>query len=82
MSSSRFVNWVVNKDIFGQPVGVNYEGSDAFKTKVGALITVCTYIVMLINISTLLTAFSDGTRQEEKQATTTIDKFITGPYNL
>ena len=80
--TSRFLSWIVDKDIFGQPVGVNYEGSDSFKTKVGALITVLTYLVMLMNLSTLLTAFADGSRQEENQATSVIDKFITGPHNL
>jgi hypothetical protein len=39
---------VVNKlDIFGQPIGVNYQGESSYKTKVGAFFSLCTMVIML-----------------------------------
>ena len=42
------LNKVVNKlDIFGQPIGVNYQGESSYKTKVGAFCSLCTLVTML-----------------------------------
>ena len=62
--ASRFASWIVDKDIYGQPVGVNYEGSDTYKTKLGALITFLTYGLILVNLVGLMLAFNDGSKQE------------------
>ena len=63
--ASRFTSWIVDKDIYGQPVGVNYEGSDTFKTMLGALVTFLTYGLILVNLAGLMLAFNDGSKQEE-----------------
>ena len=80
--TSRLTNWLVDKDIYGHPVTVNYQGSDSFKTKAGALVTLCTYTLILFNLVNTIAAFNDGSRQSESQGTSVIDKFTAGPFNL
>ena len=82
MTSSRLTNWLVDKDIYGHPVSVNYQGSDSFKTKAGALVTLCTFTLILFNLVNTIAAFNDGSRQSESQGTSVIDKFTAGPFNL
>lgn len=57
-------------------------GSDAFKTKMGALVTLLTYALMLFNFTNLMRAFFDGSRQDEKQSTVAIDPFLADDLNL
>ena len=64
------LSFLVDKDVYGHPVGINYRGSDSFKTKMGAFCTLTTLIVVLLNTTTLVTAFFDGSRQDEKVSTT------------
>ena len=56
----NFVNFIVDQDIFGHAIKVNYQSKDAYKTRLGALCTIATYILMAINFVTLMTAFIDG----------------------
>ena len=53
-------------DIFGVPIGVNYKGQGTFKTWLGVLCSVPLIIIMLINFISLLVAFNDGRKQDEK----------------
>ena len=46
----------------------------------GAFCTLVTYILMLFNAVTLLTAFFDGSRQDERYSTTTFDLYSTDQY--
>jgi len=82
MTSSRLTNWLVDKDIYGHPVSINYQGSGTFKTKLGALVTLCTFTLILFNLVNTIAAFNDGSRQSESQGTSVIDKFTAGPLNL
>ena len=50
--SNKIIDAFVDKDWFGTPIGVNYKGSDAFKTLLGAFITLATVIFMLFNTTT------------------------------
>ena len=54
--------FLVGKDVYGHPVGINYRGSDSFQTKMGAFCTLATLIMVIVNFSTLMTAFFDGSR--------------------
>jgi len=36
----------VSIDMFGHPVGVNYKGSEAYRTKVGALFSIIAYMII------------------------------------
>ena len=63
--TSQLSSWLVDKDIYGHPVSVNYQGSDTFKTKLGAFVTLCTLTLILFNLVNTLAAFNDGSRQSE-----------------
>ena len=52
-------------DIYGHKVGVHYQGEGAYKTKFGGLLTLATYVLVLIQISNLVAGFLDHTAQTE-----------------
>ena len=56
---------LTSTDIYGQPITVNFEGSDVYKTKLGGLVSIATYILMLVNLIGLLTDFFNDSRQNE-----------------
>ena len=60
--ASKVKEFLLAQDMFGQPIGVNYRGDDHFKTKLGACISILTYIVILGNLMNLGEAFLDGSR--------------------
>ena len=58
--ANKIVNLIVNQDIFGHAIKVNYRSSDTFKTSLGAFCTIATYTLIIINLVTLMTDFIDG----------------------
>lgn len=42
-------------DMYGRPIGVSYEGEATYKTRVGSLMTLVTYVFALINLHGLST---------------------------
>ena len=82
MGSGRLIDFLVDQDIFGQPISVFYKDSDVFKTRLGALATMATYALMLFNLLTLMQAFFDGSKQTDSYGSLVIDKFTAGPFNL
>ena len=66
---------IVDQDIFGHVIGVHYRGRDAYKTLLGALCTLATYVLVTINLVSLVGAFIDGSNQQEKTQVTTLDPF-------
>ena len=44
-----------DSDIFGLPVNLNYRGRDTFKTKLGAMCSLLTYVLISINLVNLAT---------------------------
>ncbi len=64
--SSRLIEFLVDKDIYGQPVTVNYKGSDSFKTSFGSFCSLLTYVLILFNLTTLVRGFMDGSKQSEQ----------------
>ena len=58
-------NLLRSLDIFGHKVGVKYRGEEAFKTRLGALLTVGTFVLIMINAQNLLVQFSDHSAQTE-----------------
>ena len=70
-----------NQDIFGYPIGINYYGSGTYKTKLGALITLLTYALLLFNTITLTQAFFDNSKQDEKNQFERFDRY-NQTYNL
>ena len=45
-------------DLYGHPIGVNLNGKSMFKTKLGSLITLMTYALILFNLVNLFKDFS------------------------
>ena len=68
--------------MFGQPVMVNYQGSDNFRTKPGALMSMATYSLMLFNLVNLVQSFFDGDKQSESQRSEKFDRFTAGEFSL
>ena len=52
-------------DMYGHKIGVNYEGSDHFRTKLGAVVTLITYVLILINALNIGTQFVNDDNQKE-----------------
>ena len=82
MSWSRLGSMFVDLDMYGHAIGVTYRGRDAYKTRLGALVTIATYVLMTINAVSLLIAFNDGSKQEENVNITTYDQSTADAVNL
>ena len=80
--SSRFGDFLRERDIYGQPVSINYNGSDVFKTKIGAMVSLLTYTLIIFNLVNLTRSFMDGSKQEETTNTIIIDRFKEDSFNL
>ena len=61
---------------------MTYRGRDAYKTRLGALVTIAMYVLMTINAVSLLIAFNDGSKQEENVNITTYDQSTADSVNL
>ena len=56
----RLKSMFVDLDMYGHKIGVSYRGREAYKTRLGAFVTLATYILMTVNALSLLTAFIIG----------------------
>ena len=81
-TKKQFKKFLVGQDIYGYSIGVNYRGSEEYKTRLGTACTFFSYILMLFNLTNLLIAFIDGSRQEEKISTIQFDRLNGVSYNL
>ena len=79
---SKLTEFLVSQDMFGQPVTVNYRGSDVFRTKFGAIFSLTTYALMLFNLINLVQSFFDGSKQIESQRTEKFDRFKEDGFSL
>ena len=82
MGHSGVLEKFVDLDMFGHVIGVHYRGRDAYKTCLGATVSLVTYALMIINIVSLSIAFNDGSRQEEKAQFTQVDLWQQDTINL
>ena len=57
----RFSKMFESLDIYGHQIGVNYRGQGTYTTKLGALLSIATLVLSMINLSTLLDAFINKT---------------------
>ena len=69
---------MVSQDIYGHAVGVNYRGRSSFQTRMGALCTISTYLLLMVNMVNLFIAYNDGSRQEEKVQSLHFDMWNSG----
>ena len=72
----------VNLDMYGHTIGVTYRGGDKYKTRCGALVTIATYVLIIINTLSLLVAFNDGSNQEELVQSTKFDRSLADAVDL
>ena len=63
-------------------MSVNYRGNDTYKTKLGACVSILTYILILFNVVGLVEAFLDGSKQDEKSSTSAVDLLKADAFNL
>ena len=66
MSLKRLEKIIVGQDMYGHVIGVHYRGRGSYQTRLGAFFTFATYVLMIVNLVTLIVAFQDGSRQDEK----------------
>ena len=78
----RFSDFIVSFDIFGHPVGVNYKGEDTFKTRLGAFCTVSMYVLTILSLTTLITAFNDNSKLETSTQQSTYDPFLEPAFSF
>ena len=64
-SLKKFEKYIVSYDRWGAAIKVNYKGSSTYKTRLGALISLGAYILLLIFTLDLFTAFMNGSKQTE-----------------
>ena len=82
MSYKRIGEFLLGLDMYGHAIGVHYRGRDAFKTKLGTVVTLATYVLMTVNMVSLLTAFKDGSMQEEKSQRVKFDAWSHEAVNI
>ena len=78
----NFGKFFVEQDMFGQPIAVNFKGSDVFKTQLGAVLSLATYGLILFNLVSLIQSFFNGSRQSESQRSEKYDLFFSDAVNL
>ena len=78
----EFSDFIVSFDIFGHPIGVNYKGEDTFKTRIGAFCTVGIYVLTILSLTTLITAFNDNSKLETSTQQSTYDRFLEPAFSF
>ena len=73
---------LVELDRYGHQVGVHFKGSGTYNTKLGAIMTLATYTLVLFNMVSLIIAFADSSKQFENSNEYKVDAFYSGPYTL
>ena len=63
-------------------MSVNYRGNDTYKTKLGACVSILTYILIMLNVLGRVEAFLDGSKQDEKSSTSVVDLLKADAFNL
>ena len=74
-------------DFYGHPVGVHYRGSGSYSTKLGALCSIITVLLIVINTLDIWTKFIHKTDQTEfymrvKTDTIGIDPLVFGEQQI
>ena len=62
VKKGKLESFIVGQDMYGYAMGINYRGSGTFQTRLGALCTFATYVLILVNLSTLVIAYYNGSR--------------------
>ena len=81
-SLKKFEDYIVSYDRWGSAITVNYKGSSVYKTRLGALVSIGSYVLLIIFTMQLFIAFIDGTKQTETTQTLKYDTFGSEPYKF
>ena len=68
--------------MYGHVIGVHYKGRGSYQTRLGAFLTLATYVLMIVNFVTLIVAFQDGSKQDEKFQSEKIDMLLADAVKL
>lgn len=82
MKTNRCSENISSIDIYGRPIGVAFKGRSTFRTKLGACLSLCTFVVIFVYALLLALAFTQGSRQSETSATLVFDRFKAGNFSL
>ena len=63
----RFWEFLTSQDLFGEPIGLSYHGKGIYQTRVGALLSLATWAIMLAVLATRITEFLDKSTQVEAE---------------
>ena len=69
-------------DIYGHKIGVHYKGEDEYRTKFGGILTLATYIFVVIHTINLVSNFVDHSAQTENYTRIKQDLLNEGDFNL
>ena len=65
MARSSLTKYLLKLDRFGHRMEMHYQGSATYQTLFGSLVTVLTYVLILINLVTIFSAFINNDNQTE-----------------
>ena len=82
MAKNSFTKFFIERDIFGKPITVLYNGSEAYKTKLGAVCTILVILLSLVNIIILTKGFLDSSNQKESTQFLRLDRRNSGKFYL
>ena len=71
-----------NRDVYGRNITLNYLKHESFKTKIGGLITLFSYALILVNLVAISIEFLNSSRQVEGTQTIKVDLFDDEPHTL
>ena len=72
-----------SQDIYGHKIGVHYDGESELKTRLGGLVTLATYVFVIINTFNLVTVdFVNREGQVENQRKLSFDLLGFDPFDL
>ena len=78
--ASKFLR---GQDIYGHKIGVHYDGESEYKTRFGGLVTLATYVFVMINTFNLVMVdFVNREGQVENQRKINVDLLGTDPFDL
>ena len=71
-----------SQDIYGYGVGVHYRGRDSHQTRLGALLTIATYVLVGVYLAARVQEFFDKSSQIEQVNKKSLDLFDEPIVNL
>ena len=69
------MKFLTSQDIYGRAIGVHYDGEDSHKTRLGAFMTLVTYVLVIISSTNLIRQFVDKSAQKEDFSRVNVDSF-------